>query len=243
MDKMPWMKEWKDKKIAVWRLHPHDIFGMFKLCEYTVDDHLGRYTASVEQWSKIIVAEENKTRRFLNYLKDNINEVIVTSEYIKEDNKLVQYYTVTLKDIFQVHEKKDRTKERVKRHRGEASPASIRRMENLKRVMEAYHPDKAGLQPFMARGAFTRIMIDSSREVSRTKKEEKEEKETQKILQYIEGLKSKSDWVREGGRYLLGLGNFLKARSWENSNKHPDSMAKDENNQDDDIDVLTIGGL
>jgi predicted DNA-binding transcriptional regulator len=106
--------------------------------------------------------------------------------------------------------------------------ASDIRAEWLKEIEDTYHPLRSKLQRPTARAEFERILVDSSRgiegEGSIKKKREAKEDVFLKIIAYINEMKETDDWTREGGKYLLGLGNFLLSRPWESA---PEEIAED----------------
>lgn len=209
------MKEWKDRNTAIWRIHPHDIFAMYKFAEYIIDDAGGSYRASIHAWGHIMVADERKTKRFMNYIKDNISEVDVIQEHIKEGDNIVPYYTVIIDGILKENDKRTSSRERQTKFRSTASLTYIRRAENLEKIMNQYHPKKRELQLPTARGNFSKIMIEASKDARGIDKAALEDDRTNTILKYIERLKQTEEWERDGGKYLLGFGNFIKAREWE----------------------------
>ena len=89
------------------------------------------------------------------------------------------------------------------------------RKEWLEEVREAYHPEKASLQPTRTKEYYNQALVKAGENArSRADRRKRQRDEHERILAEIERLKQTKDWTRQGGKYLQGLGNFLAGGSW-----------------------------
>jgi len=86
-------------------------------------------------------------------------------------------------------------------------------------LKDQYHPERKDLQPFIAAREFKKMVVGYIRDKKKDKIEvsfdEAITKVSTKIYKYLKYLKTQSIWTREGGKYLLGFGNLLLSRLWE----------------------------
>jgi len=84
-------------------------------------------------------------------------------------------------------------------------------------IISTYHPSRSRNQPVLARTEYKKIMLEASKKYRKINDKLEAQSELQnKIISYIKYMKDLPIWRKEGGKYLQGLGNFLRARSWEN---------------------------
>ena len=185
----------------------------------------GALTRTLRSWAMIIGCSETEAKEFVLYLK-------------KYDLAGVEYgddITIACRRMENNSLQKDKAASRQRKHRSipkeeskikkeevrtkkekepTVSPSVERRSNMLKKLRKAYHPNRAGLQPSHQLQELTRIMIDVSKKEASVNKGGVEKALFDKIIDYVERLKDTENWDEEG-KYIQGLGNFLKSRSWE----------------------------
>ena len=89
-------------------------------------------------------------------------------------------------------------------------------MESLAEIKGHYHQDRRNQQPTTAKRELASILNEAVGKamIGEGRNQAIEAKKTQ-IVDFINQMKTLPIWTRNGGKYLLGLGNFLIARGWE----------------------------
>lgn len=175
----------------------------------------GSMTRPVASWAMIIGCSEEKAEEFINYIdKYDLAEV----EYDED-------VTITCRRMKKARLEKEKSAERqrvyrakpkkvVKKTKPTVIPSEERRANMLTELRKIYHPNRAGLQPTYQKTELNKIMIEASRQEAPANKGKVELKLFDKIKEYVSALKNTESWDTEG-RYIPGLGNFLKSRAWE----------------------------
>jgi len=139
--------------------------------------------------------------------------------------------TISSRRMIRNEEERNGTADRVRKHRAKKveiktevkekkatnSKSSERRSDMLKKLREAYPQNRAHLQPSTQREEFKKIMIECSKNIAPNNKEVEEMALFKKIQTRIMTMSDTSEWTKEDGKFVPGLGNFLKSRAWETS--------------------------
>lgn len=109
-----------------------------------------------------------------------------------------------------------KTLQNINKHKHKAKVSIIAKEKLLTEIKSHYHPEHINQQPIRAKQELS-DMLDST--VSGLNDPEKIEyaleAKRKQIIDFIERLKTSSVWNNNGGKFLMGLGNFMAARGWE----------------------------
>lgn len=226
MSRLTWSKWFWDAHSKRWRGHPLWMEGawMRVLEQLHSSRKTGSMTRPVSSWAMIIGCSEEDADEFIHHIdKYDLAEI----EYDED-------VTITCRRMKKAALEKEKTAERQRKFRSKPKPAKKikkkkpalptseeRRSNMLEELRKMYHPNRAGLQPSIQKTELNKIMISASRTEAPANKGKIEVELFEKIKKHVEGLKETEVWDSEG-RFVPGLGNFLKSRSWEFSNPKKD---------------------
>lgn len=183
------------------RFLPLDFVGWFSIVySYLVSESIiGSLERTIYEWADITGTTALETTEYIQRLKAT-GLAIVT----KRPEKSITY-GISVKE-YPVELLAPNETEISARHR---------RQEWLTEIKASYHPKRSSLQPRIARREYNLILAEEAKKKKGAQnKILAEENLHEKILRYIEYLKSTPEWSN-GGTYLQGLGNFLAGRPWE----------------------------
>lgn len=207
MSKLTWSKWQWDVHSREWDIHPAWMEGawMRVLRRLHFSENTGTLTMDIESWARATGCSQEETKTFITHLDENGIA----------DIRLAEKITITCRRMKKQVKKTEGNRARQAKYRkSDTKQANTRRDELLGLLRESYHPNKAFLQPSWQVTELKSILADA------TSKEETpeaviaaEDAVIKKITSYMDTLRETKTW-KEEGTYLMGLGNFLKARAW-----------------------------
>jgi len=223
MSKLTWSKWFWDAHSKSWRGHPLWMEGawMRVLEQLHSSKETGVMSRPINSWAMIIGCTEKEADEFIKH----IDKYDLASVEFGDD------ITISSRRMIRNEEERNGTADRVRKHRAKKveiktevkekkatnSKSSERRSDMLKKLREAYPQNRAHLQPSTQREEFKKIMIECSKNIAPNNKEVEEMALFKKIQTRIMTMSDTSEWTKEDGKFVPGLGNFLKSRAWETS--------------------------
>lgn len=127
------------------------------------------------------------------------------------------------KNYITINEIKKTEKEKSKKasKTSKTGPLSDHRMELFEKIQKEYHPNRAYIQTKSAMTAFNQECIAVSMPYKKVDaKRDAIDGMANKILEYIEHLKTTKEW-EDGGQYIPGIGNMIRGGKWKVFIKRP----------------------
>ena len=227
MDTKPFQRFEPARFLSIMHQHSNKIIGMwFRVwCTLSLSKTRWTFKGDLDAWCRVLGENKAETRKFINYSKDHIPDLLVLSEFSQKEaatfTMIDEYYSIK-EDIAETR--------RVRARKFTRSDLIKNRAEIKAEILKAYHPKKINIQPSMFENNFVQVMRDASRDlITSDHKIEKEREQLAVILNHIKFLETTDEWD-EDGRFLLGLGRYFQSRQWEYDerflNKEPASKSK-----------------
>ena len=193
------MKEHDNKTVGIW----------IRMWCYLAHNEWEK-EASLEVWSKIVEEDIRGTKEFMNKAMASIPGVIVTVS-LGEGKQPI--YRVT--DEWYKREYSKRSSASIRQERYRKSALVQSRLDNMNKILRAYHPKRRTCQVATAKKELQKILKEDSRnEKTSQTKINKETEKTNQIINYIKEFSKNKEWD-EDGQHVPGIGKFLQARGWE----------------------------
>ena len=186
-------------------------------------DNLGTCNYSILEWANILRTPEKEIINVFKYLDESPIEVF------SEIDEAASIITIKYLPIMKKYEQQQ--KDKLKKDSNNNEKRREKLLEYLKSI---YHPKKTSIQTIKSKRIFMQIMEEASNKAMRkmtetlsspkpitNKKVRKqlliaEKNEFIKIKNHIITLRQTPIWEKKNGQYLLGFGNFLDDKGWQN---------------------------
>lgn len=182
--------------------HPPDVIGWWSIlvANLYINSINGKIELPLGELANLLNTTPAKTKYLIEYLQNKEIACVTTKEKIYGTQRILLITITSNQKYFSENNCKS---------------TRIRREEWFDEIKQTYHPAKATKQPRIAIKEYLRLLINASKNTT-TRKDaiSAELRLHKKILDYIDFLKHTPEW-ENGGKFLLGLGNFLISKQWE----------------------------
>lgn len=224
MSKMTWSKWQWDVHSREWDIHPAWMEGAWMriLRRLHFSDVTGTMTMDLASWARATGCSEDDTNILIEHLKKhNIADVeeedgitIVCRRMRKEVDKTEYNRQRQAKHRKSIVEIECDKKKPVKRRKSSAE-TNKRIVELLDKLRDGYHQEKAHMQPAGQQAELKKILAEAtSGKRTAEDKELSENAIIERIISCMSDMKETKSWKDDDGKYVPGLGNFLKSRVW-----------------------------
>ena len=228
MDTLPWQKMYINRAISLLQEHSNKQAGMWFKLWCTLSNSKTRWTkeTTLDVWSRILGEDKHTTRKFMTYLQDKFQDMKVISSLNGSNEPMFKVVDEYYKLVSSESEAKAKKSRRFKTD----SLLHQNRLKMFKEIQDSYHPNRNTCQVTTAKNEFFRVMRDTSRTQTDSRKKILMEKETtKKILSYVSWLSTTEEWEDEGV-FVQGFGNFMKGRPWEYDTRQSSDNNTNSNN-------------